>query len=184
MMNRLLFLLVLSSVISGCGSDDIKIYRVPKHEDAGSPKPVQKENGHVHRPFDYDVPSEWNEQEASGMRLASFKAGNVDISLVRLGLAGGDLTQNVNRWRGQIELSHLDQDGVLKAAEKISVPLGNYYLWAIENPEHSQGGMLAAILRQKDAVLFIKAWGGPVETLALKSEFKEFIASLRVHRHD
>ncbi|TMB35869.1 MAG: hypothetical protein E6J61_01015, partial [Deltaproteobacteria bacterium] len=52
---------------------------------------------------------------ASGVRTASLKpavAGHVEVSLTVLpGMAGGDLA-NVNRWRGQLGLSAIDDAAI------------------------------------------------------------------------
>ncbi|MDD7985915.1 hypothetical protein PQO01_13275 [Lentisphaera marina] len=53
----------------------------------------------------YPVPSDWKEvPSSSSMRIASYKTGEVDISLIKLG-PKQNIEANVNRWKGQIGLS-------------------------------------------------------------------------------
>ena len=56
--------------------------------------------------LEYPVPENWTEVESkSSMRIASYKSGKVDISLIKL--AGGqNLQANIDRWKGQIGLGN------------------------------------------------------------------------------
>ncbi len=70
----------------------------------------------------YETPEGWNEEPASGFRLASFQVSageqKAEISVV---VAGGDLLANVNRWRGQIGLKATTQDELDREAQQIDV---------------------------------------------------------------
>ena len=56
----------------------------------------------------WDKPESWIPTKGSSMRLASFtvpySGGSGDISVIKLGGAGGGLESNVNRWRRQLSL--------------------------------------------------------------------------------
>ncbi|WDE96770.1 hypothetical protein PQO03_02195 [Lentisphaera profundi] len=53
----------------------------------------------------YDVPADWKEvQSSSSMRIASYKSGQVDISLIKLG-PNQNIDANVARWKGQVGIS-------------------------------------------------------------------------------
>ena len=52
----------------------------------------------------FTSPKDWQSAQGSAMRYASYKSGNIDISVSKLG-PKQDLDANVNRWKGQIGLS-------------------------------------------------------------------------------
>ncbi|EDM29099.1 hypothetical protein LNTAR_14822 [Lentisphaera araneosa HTCC2155] len=54
--------------------------------------------------LEYPVPTDWKEvPSSSSMRIASYKTGKVDISLIKLG-PKQNIDANVSRWKGQIGL--------------------------------------------------------------------------------
>ena len=108
----------------GCKAEPIVTYRLSKE-----PSPEATAVGALpaaHREVDWVVPSGWEEQAPSQMRVGSFlikspEGKTVDVSVVPLsGAAGGDLS-NINRWRGQIQLSPIDEPGLRKEIESIIV---------------------------------------------------------------
>src|SRR5207244_13094084 len=71
-------------------------------QDAGAPQ------------IKWNTPERWTEVPPSWMRYASISAsdgdsGKIDISVVTFAGDGGSDADNVNRWRGQIGLSPVDQ---------------------------------------------------------------------------
>src|SRR4051812_23526624 len=79
-------------LLSGCGQNDIQVYRVAKE----TAPAVHNASG-------------WEEAPLGEMRVASFRVKGqggqtADVSVIPLpGMAGHDL-DNVNRWRGQVSL--------------------------------------------------------------------------------
>jgi hypothetical protein len=72
------------------------------------------------------VPPGWQEIPAGQMLVAKYVvagAGDAKAEL-NIGTAMGGVTANVNRWRGQLGLEKLDEDGVNKLATSIDVEGG------------------------------------------------------------
>ena len=133
----------------------------------------------------WSVPDTWKELEPSSMRLGSFgyigKNGQrVDISVISLpGVAGG-LLANVNRWRGQIKLSPLDQAGLEDALQKVPVS-GHEGVMVefvsaeklIDNAFHKR--LVAVVLSYQGATYFFKMAG---EDMAVNENGESFLAFL------
>jgi len=92
------------------------------------------------------------------MRKATFKASGAEISVIVLaGTAGGDLA-NVNRWRGQIGLSALDDAGLAADSERIESKAGPVLFI-----DHAGGGkrVSGGILTSGGQTWFFKLMGSP-----------------------
>jgi hypothetical protein len=190
--------LLLGGMLGGCGSEDLTVYKVPKtpssaqskaemSSTASSESHSHSHGGHVHRPYDFDLPQGWTEKQAGGMRLASFdvKVGEVtlDSSIVQLGPAAGDLFSNVNRWRGQVGLANADLTAIEGDAKKLKSGLGEVKYWPLINKDRPDGGILAAMIHLPGAVLFIKVSGDPSAVEKAEPQFVELCSSLRPHSH-
>ncbi len=65
--------------------------------------------------LDYDLPPGWEEVPPTQMRLINLRpAGDPDAEcyLALLPSSGGGVAANVNRWRGQLGLEPLDEEGL------------------------------------------------------------------------
>src|SRR5213595_3585869 len=81
-------------------------------QDAGAPQ------------IKWNAPEGWTEVPPSSMRYASFSAsdgnaGKIDISIVTFAGDGGSDADNVNRWRGQIDLAPIDASAVTSQVESL-----------------------------------------------------------------
>ena len=76
----------------------------------------------------WTLPTGWQEQPASGMRIGSFSIvegdRKVDISLVVLTGDAGGLAANVNRWRGQLSLANLADADIAASITKMEISGG------------------------------------------------------------
>lgn len=134
----------------------------------------------------WETPAGWHEQEAGGMRVASFWVGDskdgldaaADGSIVILGGDGGGEAANVNRWRGQIGLSPVGAREIVVAARKEQGALGPFSWWSLTNAATNHG-ILIAVIHNKDQTVFIKL-SGPLKTLAPnKEEFLQLCRSVK-----
>lgn len=174
----------------GCGKDEVVVYQVEKSKPApqAASHGGHDHSGHVHRPYDFDLPEGWSEKEAGGMRLASFNVlvdgQTLDSSIVQLGSAAGDVPSNVNRWRGQVGLADAKAEDIDASAVSGSSELGPYRYWKLQNPEKaSDGGILAAMFHLPGAVLFVKVSGSASQMDQAEAGFAQLCKSLRPHRH-
>ena len=169
------------ALLFGCGDKDLQQYSLPK-DTKGQASGHQHEKGHVHRPFDYDLPANWTDRPSSGMRFGSFYAAgeSIDGSLVYLGPEAGDPVSNINRWRGQAGLENLSPEGVMSSLKSLEAPLGTFQWVMLENPGEGNS-IMGAMLKLKKGVLFVKLTG-PAEALKKEQDgFEKLCMSLRPH---
>ena len=70
----------------------------------------------------WTVPEGWKEAEGNQFSLAAFVVQDGDKSVkTTVSSAGGDLLQNVNRWRGQLQLPEWSQEEMDKAVKTLTV---------------------------------------------------------------
>lgn len=175
MARRSLFTSTLLLIALGaCSEPSLTIYEAPKDSEE-TLLPAQEPAGSIR----WQAPAGWRKRPAQGMRLATYlipaKAGDGELSIVRLaGEAGGDLA-NVNRWRGQLELPPLESlDGQV---QRLASAAGEVR-W-VDFAAAQDKRMLGAILTDGSASLFFKLTG-PKKTVAeTKPAFLSFLRSLR-----
>jgi len=166
---RLMRLLPVLLLASGCHRDDVKVYRIAKDQDqssqpaapalstdspnpklpAGHPDistlPGAPSSASAPAQLTWKTPAGWTEAPPSDMRVASFKvtgaAGKqADVSVIPLpGMAGTDAA-NVNRWRGQVGQPVMTDDELQKAAENIEAGGQPAQLYDIAGKNPSGGG--------------------------------------------
>ena len=190
---RLAIVLLLAMLASGCGRDDMKVYRVAK-EDASPQQPVAQTmpGGHpgvASAPprLQWKLPAGWEEMAPGEMRVASFKVkgqgtNQADVSVIPLaGMAGGDLN-NVNRWRSQVGLAPVTQAELAKLAEEIEIAGSKASLYDQAGLNPADGGksrILAVALYREDTAWFFKMTGDDELVAQQKPAFVEFLKSLQ-----
>lgn len=132
----------------------------------------------------WETPVGWQEQGASGMRVASFQVADTetgleaaDGSIVILDGDGGGEVANVNRWRGQIGLSPASVREIKAASRKERGALGPFSWWSLTHPATNRG-ILIAVIHNKNQTVFVKL-SGSLKTLAdNKEEFLQLCRSV------
>ncbi len=122
------------------------------------------------------------------MRLASFKATapngkETDISVVALPGTAGGVLENVNRWRGQVQLGPVDAATLAKTTERVQANGHDFLLvdLASEQPiEGEKQRILAAILDENQQSWFIKMTGEDAAVASQKSAFTDFLRGLKI----
>lgn len=135
------------------------------------------------------VPANWGPGRASSMRLASYLAKGdgetvADISLVVMGGNAGGLLPNINRWRQQVGLGPVDQQGLAKSSEKVVTPLGKAVFVDLVAPgvvaNAAQDGRIMAVTLERDTeVWFYKMRGNHDVVGREKQAFLDWVASAR-----
>ncbi len=175
----------LVALATGCGRDDIKVYRVAK-ETAPTIPTGQPDSGSTAPRLQWKLPAGWEEAPAGEMRIASFKVKSpngkqADVSVVPLaGSGGGDLA-NVNRWRGQVGAPPVTEAELAKLAEPVEIAgaADALYDQAGTNPgEGVKSRILGAIQHRGDAAWFFKMTGDDELVAQQKPAFVEFLKSL------
>ncbi|HUE72702.1 MAG TPA: hypothetical protein VMP01_17585 [Pirellulaceae bacterium] len=139
-------------------------------------------------PVTYAVPEGWKERPAGGLRAASFEVvegdKKLDISVIPLSLQGpaGDVTENVNRWRGQVGLAPQSAEDVAKELREVA---GKGIKWQVvelagESPSTGPQVILGAIGKGDSAAWFVKLTGPADLAQREKEHFDQFVGSLQV----
>jgi hypothetical protein len=143
----------------------------------------------------FDVPSTWSQMTvpAGGMRKAAFSIADGDMqALVTVidfpadaGPSIGDPLVNVNRWRGEVGLSPIEQDSLANVTEPVEID-GKPATFVVAIPDPAQPDQskadkatLAAMVGANDRIWFVKMNGSRDLVAAQKEEFKKFLQSLK-----
>ena len=140
--------------------------------------------------LDWQTPPGWQEQPASGMRLATFHLisdpREIDCSIVSLaGMAGG-LEANLSRWMEQIGLkSSSDRlQQLMNAQESLKIQDGQeariYDFTSLQkNAPISDKSMIAGIISSPGVTLFVKMTGSIEAVRQNRKDFLDFVKSIR-----
>ncbi len=138
------------------------------------------------------TPSGWKEELGHGMRLVTFVEGEgkekVEVSIVKLAGAAGDLQANVVRWLGQIKLELKDEElaSFISRAKGINTDSGmagkifDFTLlqkWSAADLD----SMMTAMFEQPDGVIFVKMTGSKKIVLSEQKKFEQLCHSLKIH---
>jgi hypothetical protein len=196
--------LILASLLTGCGRDDVKTYRIAK-EESSPPAPNQSPMDMGQMPaghpdvaaaaqpkLTWKTPEGWSAAPPSEFRLASFKitggdGKQADVSIVPLpGTAGGDFA-NVNRWRGQVGLQSVSEEELKKLAQPVEIAgqPGDLYEQIGKNPGSGEGMSILGVIQHREGTAwFFKMTGGDKLVEAQKPAFVEFLKSVKFEAQD
>lgn len=163
-------LLAVVVCLTSCDDDGVEVYTVPKRKQ-------QTPRGAGGAVPSWSVPDGWKDLGASGMRLAAFDAGGVQVTVIALGSEAGDVRANVQRWRSQLGLSEASREEVGSHVTKVKVggAEGSY----IDIEGGKNGRMIAAMVERGGRVWFFKMMGDRAIVAKQKENFDKFIASVR-----
>lgn len=149
---------------------------IPANRGAGALAPVP--------PVKYVAPPGWKEAPAGGMRVASFTieegSSKGEVSVIPLSGGSGSVLENVNRWRGQINLAPTTAEALAKEMQEIQVAGGPAYYVDLLGTTSKDGPQrtLAVIVPRGGQTWFIKMWGPPELIHRQKGAFEAFVRSL------
>lgn len=173
---RFYFLIPLLIFMGSCKKEEITSVWIPK-ETAAAPLT----NTHS---IQWSKPANWTELNASSMRVASFsfksnKGRVADISIVRLAGDGGGLLANINRWRGQLQMTSTTQTEMEKSLDQLNVD-GHPML--VTHLKNNGSAMLAAIYTLESESWYFKLTGDEHTVNEARPSFTAFLKSVR-HPH-
>lgn len=184
----------------GCGRDEgVRVYQAPKDRGGSqttAPSPAQSPSSTASSPSNpqqrtpWTVPAGWTEKPSTGgMRIATYAVTApdgraVDISVVPLGAAAGSLLDNVNRWRGELELPPITEADLprLLTAVKIGEVDAQMVELVSEKPvgaDKTRSRTLAAILPLPGTTVFFKAKGDDALVQDNAGAFKAWLKSVQ-----
>ena len=130
----------------------------------------------------WEKPESWIYSKGSSMRIASFDVpfsnGIGDLSIMELGGEGGGIVANVNRWRGQIGLNHLEENKIMEQTLIGESALGQYYKFKLDNKSNNKA-ILAAILPMIKSTLYIKLTASIDGVSEIEKDFNTFCSSFK-----
>jgi hypothetical protein len=195
-MKRTVLLFVGSLILfTGCGRDEPSSYQVPKDSAPGTPPASMGSSSDIeavqaamsaHAPadtgFTAELPEGWQEKPGSGMRKVSYSIAGTSIDFYLISLAMGDLTSNVNRWRGQVALAPATADEIEQAAQTLSIGGHSARYIAIYNDEGGKG-IIAAIVDLAPKYWYFTAKGSVEELKAHAADIRKFLESIELAGH-
>ncbi len=142
-------------------------------------------------PIIWTVPDNWQENPASGMRVATFVNKNdqsgVDCSIVALGGGAGGLEPNILRWLGQLNIAvpqPADLASFMQKQEKLNIDqdlialLFDFTDLQKDAPDVTPS-MLAAIIDTPEQRIFVKMTGVKQKIIAESKAFKQLVQSIK-----
>lgn len=132
------------------------------------------------------LPPAWQEYPAEGMRYANFRTspsveeGGVTVNLFRFPGDAGGLLENVNRWRGELDLSPLAADDLAENGTQMTIAGQSMF---IVDLSAEQGDpvrrTLGAIFRREGESWFVKMEGHHSAVQSNLQNFIDFLRSLK-----
>ena len=190
---RISSFIILGSTIlfSACREAKIESYRVSK-EVAPAPAPaadlantaVPTADGHD---LTWTAPVSWEVKAASSMRRGSYTINGpdgviADMSITAFpGDVGGNLA-NVNRWRGQIQLSQIDAATLAQSSTQVAGQDLMLTMVEMTNPNMADPqGILAALVNFEGSTWFFKLQGPDKLVAAEKNNFIALLKTVKGH---
>ena len=173
-------------LLYGCDKNRyIQSYRTPK-KDFGlqleAPQPSSKITSPDVTNLTWELPDSWIPSTGHSMRLASFDIpfsdGVGDLSIVSLGGGSGGLLANVNRWRGQVNLSPISESEILTVSTVGESKMGPFRIFKMINDVDTSNAIIAAVLPTGQKTFFIKLTTTKKGVIELQSVFEKFCASI------
>lgn len=133
--------------------------------------------------WDYEVPDGWTPGRTNSFRIAAFditsETGKAEVTVIPLGAAAGSVLENVNRWRGQIELPPITEEELAQSVEEVKAgSLTGSYVEVIPPGDETEA-ILAAIFPTDNQTIFVKLKGAKAVAVEQTSAFRKFVESLR-----
>jgi hypothetical protein len=140
-------------------------------------RPSPDESGKVA----YDTPDGWKAGRTDEFRQAAFTATDggksVEITVIPLGQGSGTLLENVNRWRGQLELPETTAAELAKITKKVeTLGVSGSYVELV-GPSAT---ILGVVAEAGGRIWFVKLSGDSELAQREKPKFEAFVKSLRL----
>ncbi len=164
-------------------NDQIQVYTVPKEHPPLQLAQAQTAAGASDIPVNsapvrWTTPAGWRELPPDGIRLGSFAvqgpAGKAEIAITSFPGTVGTELDNVNRWRGEVQLTPIGEGDV--SSQPVTVDSCQGKLFDIAGP--AARTLVALIPRHGDS-WFIKMKGDSAAVAEAKPAFLDFLKSVR-----
>jgi hypothetical protein len=133
-------------------------------------------------PFDCEIPEGWTTAPVGPLQLAVYEVRDGDRQVtISVSSAGGDMTANVNRWRGQVDLPPLETADLARELRKIRVDGQDGTYVEVIGPESAKSRemILGVIVEAQGGQWFFKLKGDAELAAREKPHFEKFVQSIR-----
>ncbi len=124
----------------------------------------------------WTAPSGWTEKPLGPVRKGSFAVGSADLSITAFPGATGGLLANINRWRGEVQLSPIAESDLAANTQTITHDEFTFTVVDLAGPSRRT---LGAILPHGADTYFFKLTGENAAVAAAKDEFLAFLATVK-----
>ena len=133
------------------------------------------------------VPPGWQELPPSQFLLAKFEASGAggakaDVNVSMLAGSGGGLLANINRWRRQLGLGPVDEDGLTKLTTSVNGDGGKIIFVDMTGTDPKSGQparMVGAVVPQSGDTWFYKLMGDDQVVAQQKDTFQKFVQTVK-----
>jgi hypothetical protein len=158
-----------------------------KRVNSESVQPMEASSGATPGRPAWEIPSGWQETNATQMLLAKFAVTNQDgeaeVTVSSFPGEVGGLLANVNRWRGQVGLTPLTRDDLDKSVSRLDVLGGTATLVDVSGRAAARGGketrLVGVVWPRAGQTWFYKLTGDPAAAGREKDAFVKFVQSVR-----
>jgi hypothetical protein len=194
-MKFIAFLPVSLLFLTACGREEATTYQVPKEPAAPAQSPMMGSASDMdavaaahaamaaHEPagpgYTAELPEGWGEVPGAGMRKASYTIEGTSIDFYLISLSMGDLSSNVNRWRGQVELPPASAEEIEQAAQTLEIEGHPTRYIEIYNDQGGKG-IIAAIVPIEPQFWYFTAKGSVDELKAHAGAIRTFLESIKI----
>lgn len=126
-------------------------------------------------PKAWPAPPTWQQQTPGMMQDAKFSVQG-GKALVTVSSAGGDMTANIQRWRGQLQMAPASDAEVQKLAQPLDLAGVKATLVDLAGPKQR---MIVVIVPKGEQAVFYKLMGDPTAVLAEKGALVEFVKKVK-----
>ncbi len=129
----------------------------------------------------WTLPENWQPTASGQFQLAAFAASDGTKSVkMTVSVAGGDLLENVNRWRGQLQLEEWSSDEFSKAAKELSVDgiEATYVVLVGDDMAGKPACTLGVVVPRGEQSWFFKLTGDAELGQREKPNFEKFVQSV------
>lgn len=132
--------------------------------------------------FSATCPAEWQQLPGNQFRLLNYRCGDCEIAL---GLSGGSLQQNLNRWRkqfslpdlGEQELQQLPRVQVLQKPGVLMVLRGDFS--GMQQAAQKDWAMLGVLVELPEGMLSAKLTGPYAQVAKQHANFLNWLAGIK-----
>ncbi|MBI4244374.1 MAG: hypothetical protein HY606_09820 [Planctomycetes bacterium] len=158
------------STISCDNGDEFKTYSIPKDKtEKTATKPIAN--------ISWKKPEGWKERGAEGLRIATFNAEGIQVTIIPLEIEASDIESNVNRWRDQVGLAQATLQEIESAKKEIEVDgtKGSYF-----DIDGTKGERILAVMVKHGTKSWFFKMTGKTEAIGReKTNFETLVKSVK-----